>query len=261
MDITEPSLAPPVQAILDAAHDRSGGQTQLQVDARALPDALRAASEAGARPVIAEIKPTSPTTTSHREDDPVDIARAMVDGGAAALSVLTEPTHFGGSLEMLERVRAAVSVPILRKDFIIREDQLDAVATDAVLLIARFLSTPETPSLSTLIEAAESRGMTPLVEVHTSAELAAAEAAGARVVGVNNRDLAHLTIDLSVSEELIPQATAPVVIAESGMVSPADADRMLAAGADGLLIGSAIMADEVRERTQGFTTPGTEVSS
>ena len=261
MDITDSSLAPPVQAILDAAHDRPGGKTPLQVDARALPDALRAASDAGTRPVIAEIKPTSPTTSTHRAEDPLDLARAMVDGGAAALSVLTEPTHFGGSLEMLERVRAAVSVPILRKDFIIREDQLDAVATDAVLLIARFLSGSETPSLSSLIEAVRTRGMTPLVEVHTADELATAEAAGARIIGVNNRDLAHLTVDLTVCEELIPQATAPVVIAESGMETPADAERMLAAGADGLLIGSAIMTGDVQEQTQGFTTPATEVSS
>ena len=261
MDITEPSLAPPVQAIMDAAHDRPGGKTPLHVDARAIVGALRAATDAGTRPVIAEIKPTSPTTTTHREDDPVDLARAMVDGGAAALSVLTEPTHFGGSLAMLDRVRSAVSVPILRKDFIIREDQLDAVATDAVLLIARFLSGPDTPSLSRLVEAARTRGMTPLVEVHTADELATAEAAGARIVGVNNRDLAELSVDLSVCEELIPRAAAPVVIAESGMKTPADADRMLAAGADGLLIGSAIMADDVREQTQRFTTPATEVSS
>jgi indole-3-glycerol phosphate synthase len=103
--------------------------------------------------------------------------------------------------------------------------------------------------------------MTPLVEVHTADELATAEAAGARIVGVNNRDLAELSVDLSVCEELIPGAAAPVVIAESGMKTPADADRMLAAGADGLLIGSAIMADDVREQTQRFTTPATEVSS
>jgi indole-3-glycerol phosphate synthase (EC 4.1.1.48) len=257
MVITDPPLAPPVQAILAAAHERQGGTEPLRVDARPLTAALSAAAAAGARPVIAEIKPTSPTTSTHRGDDPVELAVAMVDAGAAALSVLTEPTHFGGGTEMLQRVRAAVEVPILRKDFIVREDQLDVVAADAVLLIARFLDGPETPPLEALIAAARQRGMTPLVEVHTAAELAAAEAAGADVIGVNNRDLGKLEVDLTVAETLIPTASASVVIAESGMRSPSDADRMLAAGADGLLIGSAIMAGDVRERTRGFTTPAT----
>ncbi|MDR9411334.1 MAG: indole-3-glycerol-phosphate synthase [Haloquadratum sp.] len=257
MDISHPPLAPSVQAILEAAHERPGGAEPLRVDARPLTAALSAAAAAGARPVIAEIKPTSPTTSTHRGDDPVELARAMVDAGAAALSVLTEPTHFGGDPEMLRRVRAAVAVPVLRKDFIVREDQLDVVAADAVLLIARFLDGPETPSLEALIAAARQRGMTPLVEVHTAAELASAEAAGAQVIGVNNRDLGQLEVDLGVAEALIPTASAPVVIAESGMATPADADRMLAAGADGLLIGSAIMAGDVHERTRGFTTPAT----
>ena len=257
MDISDSPLAPPVQAILEAAHGRPGGTEPLSVDARPLPAALSAAAAAGARPVIAEIKPTSPTTTTHREDDPVALARTMVDAGAAALSVLTEPTHFGGDLEMLRQVRAAVEVPVLRKDFIVREDQLDAVAADAVLLIVRFLTASATPSLSALISAVRRRGMTPLVEVHTAAELRAAEAAGARLIGVNNRDLGQLEVDLSVGETLIPTASAPVVIAESGMRSPADADRMLAAGADGLLIGSAIMSGDVHDRTRGFTTPAT----
>jgi indole-3-glycerol phosphate synthase (EC 4.1.1.48) len=261
MDISDTSLAPPVRAILEAAHDRPGGPAPLSVDARPLPAALSAAAARGARPVIAEIKPTSPTTSTHREDDPVAIARSMVEAGAAALSVLTEPTHFGGDLEMLRRVRAAVEVPVLRKDFIVREDQLDAVAADAVLLIVRFLAGSETPQLSALISAARKRGMTPLVEVHTAAELHAAEAAGARVIGVNNRDLGQLAVDITVGETLIPTVSAPVVIAESGMRSPSDADRMLAAGADGLLIGSAIMAGDVHDRTRGFTTPATVESS
>ena len=261
MDISDTSLAPPVRAILEAAHDRPGGPAPLSVDARSLPAALSAAAARGARPVIAEIKPTSPTTSTHREDDPVAIARSMVEAGAAALSVLTEPTHFGGDLEMLRRVRAAVEVPVLRKDFIVREDQLDAVAADAVLLIVRFLAGSETPQLSALISAARKRGMTPLVEVHTAAELHAAEAAGARVIGVNNRDLGQLAVDITVGETLIPTVSAPVVIAESGMRSPSDADRMLAAGADGLLIGSAIMAGDVHDRTRGFTTPATVESS
>jgi indole-3-glycerol phosphate synthase len=261
MDISDTSLAPPVRAILEAAHDRPGGPAPLSVDARPLPAALSAAAARGARPVIAEIKPTSPTTSTHREDDPVAIARSMVEAGAAALSVLTEPTHFGGDLEMLRRVRAAVEVPVLRKDFIVREDQLDAVAADAVLLIVRFLAGSETPQLSALISAARKRGMTPLVEVHTAAELHAAEAAGARVIGVNNRDLGQLAVDITVGETLIPTVSAPVVIAESGMRSPSDADRMLAAGADGLLIGSAIMAGDVHDRTRGFTTPATVGSS
>jgi indole-3-glycerol phosphate synthase len=237
------ALAPAVREVLAAARGRDppdGGR--IDVDARSLPAALSAAEADGRVPVVAEVKPTSPTTDGHRDDDPVDLARAMVDGGAAALSVLTEPEHFGGSPEALRRVRGAVDVPVLRKDFLLAERELDRVAADVVLVIARFVD-----DVAGLVAAARERGFEVLVEVHTADELATAVAAGADVVGVNNRDLAALSVDLGTFESVAPHAPDDVpLLAESGVRTPEDARRMRAAGADGLLVGSAIMEDPQR---------------
>ena len=112
-------IAPAVRSILDAARERGGGGERVSVDARSLPAAFDRAAAASRVPVVAEVKPTSPTTDGERTDDPVELAEEMVAGGAAALSVLTEPDHFGGSAETLRRVRAAVDVPVLRKDFVL----------------------------------------------------------------------------------------------------------------------------------------------
>jgi len=244
---TTDDLAPPVRSILAAARERAAPEGRVDADAASLADALTAAAADGRVPVIAEVKPTSPTTDGHRADDPVELAESMVAGGAAALSVLTEPEHFGGSVETLERVRAAVDVPVLRKDFVLDEAGLDAVAADAVLLIARFVD-----DLPALVEAARDRGMEPLVEVHTAAELERALDAGATVIGVNNRDLARLEVDRATFESVAPHAPDDVtLIAESGIETPAHARRMREADADGLLIGSAIMgSDDVAEGTR-----------
>ena len=248
MDTTDDDLAPAVRSILDAAAAREGGSEPLSVAARSLPAALSAAETDGRVPVIAEVKPTSPTTEGERTGDPVDLARAMVEGGAAALSVLTEPEHFGGSTENLRRVREAVDVPVLRKDFLLEETHLDAVEADAVLLIARFVD-----DLPGMVAAAEDRGMQPLVEVHTRAELDRAVDAGASIVGVNNRDLGTLDVDLETFERVAPDAPPEAtLIAESGVSTPADARRMREAGADGLLIGTAIMDGDPRENTTRF---------
>ena len=239
-------VAPAVRSILDAARARPGGEAEVSVAARSLPGAFAAAEADGRVPVIAEVKPTSPTTPGRRDDDPVDLARAMVEGGAAALSVLTEPEHFGGSPEALTRVRAAVDVPVLRKDFLLEPAHLDVVEADLVLLIARFLD-----DLPGMVAAARERGFQPLVEVHTEAELAAAVEADADLVGVNNRDLAKLEVDLGTFERLAPAAPDDVtLVAESGLGSPADVRRMREAGADGLLIGTAIMDGDVTENTR-----------
>jgi indole-3-glycerol phosphate synthase len=182
----------------------------------------------------------------------------MVAGGAAALSVLTEPERFGGSPESLRRVREAVDVPVLRKDFLVREDQLDAVESDAVLLIARFLG----EDLPAMLSAARERGFEALVEVHTPRELRAALDAGATLVGVNNRDLGRLEVDLGTFERVAGTLPAErrdglTLVAESGIGTAEDARRMRAAGADGLLIGSAIMdhagGGDVRTNTERFT--------
>jgi indole-3-glycerol phosphate synthase len=259
---TEGELAPAVAAILESARERGGGGGRVTVsDARSLPAALTAAEADGRVPVIAEVKPTSPTTDGERHDDPVELAREMVAGGAAALSVLTEPDHFGGSPESLRRVREAVDVPVLRKDFLLTEGQLDVVEADVVLLIVRFLGEDLGPMLS----AARERGFGVLVEVHTREEFEAALAAGADVVGVNNRDLGRLGVDLGTFERVMgpgpggPQAAGvpegTTLIAESGITTREDAARMRRAGADGLLVGSAIMDGDVRTNTERLTTP------
>ncbi|ELZ26008.1 indole-3-glycerol phosphate synthase [Natrinema limicola] len=234
---SDTELAPAVQSILEAARERSGGEGVVSVDARSLPDALADAEAAGRVPVIAEVKPTSPTADGTRDDDPVELAQAMVDGGATALSVLTEPTHFGGSPEALERIREAVDVPVLRKDFVLDEAGMDVVEADLLLLIARFVD-----DLERLVAAARERGFQPLVEVHDRDELETALAAGAEIIGVNNRDLGRLEVDLETFESVAPEVPDDVtLIAESGISSPEDVRRMREAGADALLVGSAIM--------------------
>ncbi|MEM4780760.1 MAG: indole-3-glycerol phosphate synthase [Halalkalicoccus sp.] len=243
-------VAPAIASILRAAREREGGGDRLAVEARSFPEAVTAAEADGRVPVIAEVKPTSPTTEGVREDDPVELARAMVAGGAAAISVLTEPEHFGGSPETLERVREAVDVPVLRKDFVLREEQLDTVEADLILLIARFVD-----DLAGLVGAARERGFQPLVEVHSREELERAIAADAMIVGINNRDLARLEVDLGTFETVATEAPEDVLlVAESGIGSNEDVRRMRAAGADALLIGTAIMDGDVKANMREFTT-------
>ncbi len=252
MEQTE-SVAPAVRSILEAARSRERPQTgPLTVEPRSFSDALERARADGRVPIIAEVKPTSPTSEGHRTDDPATLAREMVAGGASAISVLTEPVHFGGSPEALEAVRAAVDVPVLRKDFILEESQLDAVEADLVLLIARFVD-----DLEALLTAARDRGFQVLVEVHDENELETALEAGATIIGVNNRDLAKLEVDLETFERVAPDIPDDVTaIAESGISTPVDVRRMREAGADALLVGSAIM-DHAGE-TEGDVRTNTE---
>jgi indole-3-glycerol phosphate synthase len=245
-------LAPAVRSILTAARERADAADgdPVSVSPRDLGAAFERAEADGRVPVIAEVKPTSPTTEGTRDDDPVALAERMVAGGAAALSVLTEPEHFGGSVETLDRVRDAVDVPVLRKDFVVEESQLDAVESDVVLLIARFVG----DDLADLHAAARERGFQVLVEVHDREELTRALDAGATTIGVNNRDLAELVVDLGTFESVAPHVPdAVTLIAESGIATPADARRMRAAGADALLVGSAIMDGDVEANTRELT--------
>ncbi|MDS0281109.1 indole-3-glycerol phosphate synthase [Haloarcula onubensis] len=255
-------MAPAVESILAAARDRGGGGDRVAVEARSLPAAFERAEADGRVPVVAEVKPTSPTADGERTDDPVELARQMVDGGAAALSVLTEPDHFGGSAETLEAVREAVDVPVLRKDFILHEAQLDVVEADVILLIVRFLDEEGTDDLADLLAAARERGFQVLVEAHTADEVERAVDAGADIVGVNNRDLAKLEVDLATFPRAAAAAPEGVtLIAESGIGSPDDVRRMRTAGADALLVGSAIMDhggdSDVTENTRRLTAAET----
>lgn len=256
----EEGVSPAVRELLDGSRARSGGDERISVQARSLESAFERGASEGRVPLFAEMKPTSPTTEGTRREDPVELARQMVAGGATALSVLTEPDHFGGHPEDLRRVREAVDVPVLRKDFVVRESQLDTVRADVILLIARFLE-----DLDGMVTAARDRGFQVLVETHTREEVERAVAAGSEFIGVNNRDLTQLTVDLTTFEEVAPAVPDDVtLIAESGIQSPEDVTRMCRAGADGLLVGSAIMDGDVcanTERLVGAETDGTTVST
>jgi len=195
--------------------------------------------------VIAEVKRRSPSRGEIRANfDPVACAVAYAEGGAAAISVLTDETFFGGHLDFLAAVRSAVSVPLLRKDFVIDADQVDearVAGADAVLLIAAALA-PD--ALANLRERAEKLGLCALVEVHDEAELDAALAARARVIGINNRDLRTFETDLGVTERLAPRVSeGVVVVAESGIFTRSDMARLAASGADAFLVGEALMRE------------------
>jgi len=192
--------------------------------------------------VIAEVKRRSPSRGDiNAQLDPAARAREYERGGAAAISVLTEPAHFAGSEADLVQVRAAVDLPLLRKDFIIDETQIveaRAWGASAVLLIARAL--PETELLS-LAEAARAWEVEPLIEVRTDEELDAALHAKARAVGVNSRNLETLEVDARAVDRLLPRVPSDVIaIAESGMQTVADVERAAQVGADAVLIGSSL---------------------
>lgn len=192
--------------------------------------------------VIAEVKRASPSKGSIAPGlDAVEQALAYVAGGAAAISVLTEPTRFAGSLDDLSRVAAAAPIPVIRKDFIVHPVQLweaRAAGASAALLIARALSPTLLPQL---LEHALDAGLEPLVEVRDLVELERALEAGARVIGVNNRNLETLVIDPATAPKIIAHIPAHLVaVAESGMKTPGDVQPARDAGADAILVGSAI---------------------
>jgi indole-3-glycerol phosphate synthase len=192
--------------------------------------------------VIAEVKRRSPSAGVIRDSlDAVGHARAYAAGGAMAVSVLTEEPHFGGSLADLEAVAAAVSVPVLRKDFLLDELQLveaRGAGAAGVLLIARVLSAPR---LRAMVREAVALALAPLVEIHTPQELDAACAAGATLIGINSRDLDDFTVDLHRAESLLRQVPAELVaVAESGISGRRDVERLAAAGADHVLVGTAL---------------------
>jgi indole-3-glycerol phosphate synthase len=193
--------------------------------------------------VIAECKRRSPSRGVLRADyDPVAIARGYADAGAAAISVLTEPTFFDGSLEHLEAVRAAVAVPVLRKDFIVSEYQIleaRAAGADAVLLIVAALDPVE---LRALAACAAGLGLDALVEVHDADELREAIDAGARIVGVNNRNLRTLEVDVKASEAVIGLMPSGVIaVSESGLRTSEDLARLRQRGYGAFLVGERLM--------------------
>jgi indole-3-glycerol phosphate synthase len=204
----------------------------------------RALRESAAPRIIAECKRRSPSRGILRADyDPAAHARAYEGAGAAAISVLTEPTFFDGALEHLRAVRSAVHVPLLRKDFIVSEYQLvEAIANgaDAVLLIVSALDDRQ---LRQLLTRAHALGLACLVEVHHTDEITRAVEAGARIIGVNSRNLRTLAVDMHVLDTaaaLLPGSV--TAVAESGLRSAEDIQRLSAAGYGAFLVGERLMA-------------------
>ncbi|HXY68166.1 MAG TPA: indole-3-glycerol-phosphate synthase [Gemmatimonadales bacterium] len=216
---------------------------RLAAGAPAPPDFAAALSAGPGVAVIAEIKRRSPsagTLPGAAGSEAGALARRLAEAGAAALSVLTEPRHFGGSLEDLSRA-ARAGVPVLRKDFLLDPAQLfeaRAAGAAAVLLIARILPGDR---LAELAAAARDLGLACLVEVHGAAELGPALAARPAAVGVNARDLDTLAMDVVLAERLLPDVPGgTLAVAESGLASRGDVERMAARGADAVLVGTAV---------------------
>jgi indole-3-glycerol phosphate synthase len=201
--------------------------------------------------LLCEFKRASPSRgVLNAVADPVAQARVYEAGGAAAMSIVTEPEHFQGDLAWIERVRAAVGLPLLLKDFVIDPYQiLDAAArgADGVLLIASLLSDVR---LQRLISEARLLGLDALVEVHDEDELRVAIMAGATLLGVNNRDLRTFAVDPGTSLRLMPQVPALVTaVAESGIAGPEDLAPLRATRCDAVLIGEALMTSDDPART------------
>ena len=196
--------------------------------------------------VIAEVKQASPSVgaiADAAEFDPAAIARRYEEGGAEAISVLTDAPFFGGRLEHVKEARrAAGSLPVLRKDFIVDEAQIyeaGAAGADAILLIVAALSDDD---LMRFADTAAACQLDVLTEVHTLEEMERAMEMGATLIGINNRDLTTFRTDLAVTEELAEEASPDVVlVSESGILTAADARRARDAGADALLVGEALM--------------------
>lgn len=208
--------------------------------------ALRDARHSGWTPVIAEVKKGSPSRGVIRPDfDPVGCALSYQENGAACISVLTDETYFYGSLRHLSLIREQVSLPLLRKDFIIDPYQIHEAflaGADAILLIAAIL---EPSRLADLHGEAQSLSLDVLVEVHDERELEMALDVPCGLVGINNRNLHTFETDLATTERLAPRIPSDrLVVAESGIGSRADVERLLAAGAHAFLVGESLMRDD-----------------
>jgi indole-3-glycerol phosphate synthase len=234
--------------IVETRRERESQATLERRAQQARPDGPRFEAALGAAErinVIAECKRRSPSkgVLAH-EYDPVKLAKAYERGGAAAISVLTEPTFFDGSLEHLAAVRRAVGLPLLRKDFIVDEYQLHEArgsGADAILLIVAALEQPE---LIRLYRRAGELGLAALVEAHDEDEVKRALDAGATLIGINNRNLRTLAVDVDASyrlARLIPRGV--IAVSESGLQSRGDLERLRGEGYRAFLIGERFMTD------------------
>jgi len=212
------------------------------------PFAFRAAIGREGTNVIAEIKSASPSAGSIVENPDVEaIARDYARGGAAAMSIVTEPDFFRGSRDWIARAKSASSLPVIMKDFIVEPSQIVravSAGADAVLLLASIL---DEHRLRDFIGLAEAYGCDAVVEVHDEAELSRATAANAKIIGVNNRDLRDFKVDLATSERLGALMPAGILrVAESGIRSRADVERLRAANFDAFLVGESLLRHDDR---------------
>ena len=238
---------------------------EIKAAANAAPpalDVLAALREPGIG-VIAEVKRASPSRGQLANiADPADLARAYQSGGARIISVLTEERRFHGSLADLDAVRAAVTIPVLRKDFVVRPYQIHearAHGADMLLLIVAAL---EQPALASMLDRTESLGMTALVEVHTEEEADRALQAGAKVIGVNARDLKTLEVDRDCFARIAPGLPSNIIrVAESGVRGTADLLAYAGAGADAVLVGEGLVTSgDPRSAVADLVTAGTHPS-
>lgn len=218
-----------------------------------LKEAILKAQKGGLAPIIAEIKFASPSHGQIRQKAELqNITKAMIKGGACALSILTEPNFFNGSIEYLKEISENKFVPLLRKDFIIDEQQIYESlinGADAILLIVRCLSDQK---LKELYQISKKFSLETLIEVHNEKELDRALNIEPQIIGINNRDLDTLQLDLLTTERLVPKVPEDIIVtAESGVKSPKDVKYLLSCGADAVLVGTTIMkAEDIAARTK-----------
>lgn len=211
----------------------------------------KALTSAKGNAIITEIKPSSPSQGALRTLDPTLVAKQMEEGGASAISVLTEPFYFNGSLDNLRKAKEATKLPVMRKDFIVDEYQLYEAkhyGADAVLLMVSVLG----EETKTFYEKTRELGMEALVEVHGPEEVRIALDSGAEIIGINNRNLKNLKVDLNTTKELSALLKGRVIVSESGINTRADLDFVLKY-ADAALVGTSLMrADDIKKAVRSL---------
>lgn len=222
-------------------------------ETRSLIGAIEKARKEGKTPIIAEVKKKSPSRGKINAIEPTDASLSMERGGACAISVLTDK-HFDGKICYLRQVKKAVNVPVLRKDFIADIFQLyesRGNGADAVLLIAALLKDKTTQ----YVDIAHELGMEALVEVHGAEDLEYALASGAKLIGINNRDLRTLKVELGTTTALAPRIPKDrIIVAESGIETAEDIKKLQKAGADAFLIGTTIMSSkDIKKKVEELT--------